>query len=326
MSSAVSSAARPATGVPGVSVVMGAFNDAATLPAALESILSQQGVELEFIVVDDGSTDGSAAILDEAARKDARLKVVHKPNAGLTRALIDGCALASAPWIARQDADDVSWPGRLAALLDLAQRHPDAVMLASSVQYVGPSGEWLFRMSRTPDPACARRQLLDEAIGPPAHGSVMFSREAYRAVGGYRACFYYGQDADLWLRLAERGDVAYAEPVFYSYRLSPGAISGASRSLQRKFGRWGQACRRARAAGRSEEPWLRAAARLAADIRAGRVRKTRAGDRALGLYHAGCLLEHADPAGARAYFRQALAADPLCARAWFKLLRRRERG
>lgn len=326
MSPAVSSAARPAAGVPGVSVVMSAFNDARTLPAALASILSQEGVELEFIVVDDGSTDGSAAILDEAAKTDSRLKVVHKKNEGLTRALIDGCARASAPWIARQDADDVSQPGRLAALLDLARRHPEAVLLASAARCVGPRGERLREVPVETDPARAREQLLAARTGPPAHGSAMFSRVAYEAVGGYRACFFYGQDSDLWMRLAERGGVAYLAEPLYAYRWDPGAISGAGRSLQRKFGRWGQACRRARAAGRSEEPWLRAAARLAADIRAGRVRKTRAGDRALGLYHAGCLLEHADPAGARAYFRQALAADPLCARAWFKLLRRRERG
>ena len=326
MSSSVSSAPRPANGAPEVSVVMSAFNDAVTLPAALESILSQQGVELEFIVVDDGSTDGSAAILDEAARKDARLKVVHRPNAGLTRALIAGCALASAPWIARQDADDVSQPGRLAALLDLARRRPQAVLLASAAWCTGPRGERLREVAVETDPARARQQLLAARTGPPAHGSAMFARAAYEAVGGYRACFYYGQDSDLWMRLAERGEVAYLGAPLYAYRWEPGAISGAGRTLQRKFGRWGQACRRARAAGRSEEPWLRAVARLADDVRSGRVRKTRSGDRALGLYHAGCLLERADPAGARAYFRQALSADPLCARAWFKLLRLRRRG
>jgi glycosyltransferase involved in cell wall biosynthesis len=305
---------------------MGVFNNAATLPAALESILSQEGVELEFIVVDDGSTDGSAAILDETARKDARLKVVHQKNEGLTRALIGGCALASAPWIARQDADDVSLPGRLAALLDLARRQPGTVLLASAAWCMGPKGERLRLAACTPDPALARKQVLDLRIGPPAHGSTMFSRAAYEAVGGYRACFYYGQDSDLWMRLAERGGVAYLAEPHYAYRWEPGAISGAGRSLQRKFGRWGQACRRARAAGRSEEPWLRAAARLADGIRSGRVKKTRAGDRALGLYHAGCLLERTDPAAACAYFRQALAADPLCARARLKLWLNRRRG
>ena len=311
---------------PVVSVVMGVFNNADTLPAALDSIRSQEGVDLEFIVVDDGSTDGSAAILDEAAKTDFRLKVVHKNNEGLTRALIDGCALATAPWIVRQDADDVSLPGRLSALLALAERHPDAVLLASSVQYLGPKGERLIMMSRPTDSVRARRELLDEKMGPPAHGSVMFSRAAYQAVGGYRAGFYFGQDADLWLRLAERGGIAYAEPIYYGYRLSPGAISGASRSLQRKYGRWGQACRKARKNGKSEEPFLRRAERMAERIRCGCVNKTRESDRAIGFYHIGCLLEKADPGGARAYFKEAIAANILCVRAWLKLWWTRRRA
>ena len=76
--------------IPDISVVMGVYNNADTLSAALDSILSQEGVELEFVVIDDGSTDGSASILDEAAKTDPRLRVVHKKNEGLTRALIDG--------------------------------------------------------------------------------------------------------------------------------------------------------------------------------------------------------------------------------------------
>ena len=314
-------AGKPAVAPPEISVAMSVYNNAETLPAALDGILSQADVALEFIVVDDGSTDGSAAILDEAARNDARLKVVHQSNAGLTRALIAGCALASAPWIARQDADDVSRPGRLAALLDLARRHPGAVLLASAASCTGPRGERLREAAVETDPARAREQLLAARTGPPAHGSAMFSRAAYEAVGGYRACFYYGQDSDLWMRLAERGGVVYLGEPFYAFRWEPNAISGAGRSLQRKFGRWGQACRRARAAGRSEEPYLRRAARLTEAIRQGRVGKARRTDRALGLYHAGCLSIPGDPALARAYFRQAVAANPLCLRAWVKLLR-----
>lgn len=86
---------------PEISVVMSVYNNADTLSSALNSVLSQEGVLLEFIVINDGSTDESGRILDEAAARDPRLKVAHKKNEGLTRALMDGCALASAPWIAR---------------------------------------------------------------------------------------------------------------------------------------------------------------------------------------------------------------------------------
>ena len=313
------------TPVPEISVVMGAYNNAATLRAALESILSQEGVELEFIVVDDGSMDGTAALLDEAARKDLRLKIVHKANEGLTRALIDGCARAVAPWIARQDADDVSLPGRLAALLELARRRPEAVLLASTSWCLGPQGERLRLASCTPDPELARRQVLDLGIGPPAHGSTMFSRAAYAAVGGYRDCFYYGQDSDLWMRLAERGGVAYLAEPFYAYRFGADSISGGRRSVQKAFGRLGRACRAARRAGRSEEPELARLRRLSDQVRRGRRPATRRG-LAMGHYHVGCLLETSDPAAAADYFRAAVACDPLAWKARFKLWRIRRGG
>lgn len=310
---------------PAISVVMSVYNNAATLRAALESVLAQAGPALEFIVVDDGSTDGSAVLLDEAAQQDSRLKVVHKKNEGLTRALIDGCALAAAPWIARQDADDVSLPGRLAALLDLARRQPEAVLLASSAWCVGPKGERLRLANCTPDPELARKQVLDLGVGPPAHGSTMFSHTAYEAVGGYRDCFYYGQDSDLWMRLAERGGVAYLAEPFYAYRFGADSISGGRRSVQKAFGRLGRACRAARRAGRSEEPALARLRRLSDQVRRGRRPATRRG-LAMGHYHVGCLLEASDPAAAAEYFQSALACDPLAWRARFKLWRIRRGG
>ncbi len=300
---------------------MGVYNNAGTLPAALDSILSQEGVELELIAIDDGSTDGSGAVLDAYAKRDARLRVVHQENQGLTRSLIAGCGMARAPWIARQDADDLSLPGRLAALLRLTHAHPHAAFYASAVRCYGPRGETLFEAHRCTDPEQAREELFARRLGPPAHGSVMFSRERYVAVGGYRAPFYYGQDSDLWLRLAETGPVAYSDRILYSYQYAPGAISGAMRFVQQQFGDLGQACRKARSEGASEEPFLREAEALSRRVCAGEFRR-RSGksQQARSLYHIGCLLQRRDAAAARAYFAQAIAANPLLARAWVKWL------
>ena len=77
-----------------VSVVMSVYNGAATLRNSVESILAQQEVELEFVIVDDGSTDASAEMLEEFARADRRIRVIHQRNQGLTRSLIVGCAAA----------------------------------------------------------------------------------------------------------------------------------------------------------------------------------------------------------------------------------------
>ena len=96
---------------PEVSVVMSVYNGASHLAATLDSILSQEGVELEFIVVNDGSSDKSGQILNDYAQRDSRLRIIHQENTGLTRALIRGCDAARGEFIARQDAGDISLPG-----------------------------------------------------------------------------------------------------------------------------------------------------------------------------------------------------------------------
>src|SRR5262245_3000266 len=97
--------------VPDVSVVMSVYNGADRLHETIESILSQDGVSLELIIVNDGSTDGSEIVLDKYARREQRLRILHQGNQGLTRALIAGCAAARGEYIARQDAGgDISLP------------------------------------------------------------------------------------------------------------------------------------------------------------------------------------------------------------------------
>src|SRR3954452_13603182 len=131
------------SGQPDVSVVMSVYNGATTLRETLDSIRAQQGVELEVIVVDDGSTDGTAEILDAAKG----LRVIHQENQGLTRSLITGCRAARAPFIARHDSGDRSHPDRLRKQLDLITSADDIVLVSCSTQYVGPRGEPLYVVS-----------------------------------------------------------------------------------------------------------------------------------------------------------------------------------
>ena len=299
-----------------ITVVMGVYNNAATLPAALASILSQQGVELEFIVVDDGSTDGSAAILDEVARRDPRLKVVHKPNEGLTRALIDGCARASAPWIARQDADDISFPGRLRAQLARARQTDAPALVGCGARICTPEGDVLTEIHPPAEPAAAARHVLVEGQAISPHGSILFSKAAYEAVGGYRAEFYYAQDIDLTTRLAEQGPVSAVPQLLYEYRYSPAAISGLHGRFQRAYYRLIRAGRVLRSRGASEQALLKEAGRLKQECQ--RHRKEN-GASFEGLYFIGTRLLDRDPERAAAYFRQALALRPWSAKA---LLRR----
>ena len=295
---------------------MGVYNNAATLPAALESILSQQGVELEFIVVDDGSTDGSAAILDEAARRDSRLEVLHTPNAGLTLALIDGCARASAPWIARQDADDISLPGRLQAQLARAREADAPALVGCGARICTPEGDVLAEIHPPAEPAAAARRVLEEGQAISPHGSILFSKAAYDAVGGYRAEFYYAQDIDLTTRLAEQGPVSAVPRLLYEYRYSPSAISGLHGRFQRAYYRLIRAGHARRIRGASERALVEEAGRLKRECLRHRKEKAASFE---GLYFIGTRLLDRRPDRAADYFRQALARRPWSVKA---LLRR----
>src|SRR5512141_2098427 len=88
---------------PLVSVVMGVRNGAASLAATVDSLTGQEGVDLEIVVINDGSSDATGALLAARAAADPRLRVLERPGRGLTRSLIEGCQLARGQFIARQD-------------------------------------------------------------------------------------------------------------------------------------------------------------------------------------------------------------------------------
>src|SRR5262245_41142623 len=187
---------------------MGVFNSARTLPTTLDSVLGQEGVDLEFVVVDDGSVDGSSEILRSYGTRDRRLRILQQENAGLTQALIRGCELAQGEFIARQDAGgDVSLAGRFAHQVDFLCIHPETVMTACGTRIIGPKGELLYEVRQQGrelhDQLCATS--LNHLRGPSHHGAVMFRKDAYSRAGGYRAAFRVSQDLDLWSRMAEIG-------------------------------------------------------------------------------------------------------------------------
>ena len=111
---------------PAISVVMTAYNAADVLPDALDSLLAQTVEAVEFIIVDDGSTDGTAAVIERYAAQDPRLRpLICRENRGIVPAVTDGLAMAKAPLIARADSDDIHLPDRLAQQLAFMQDNPD---------------------------------------------------------------------------------------------------------------------------------------------------------------------------------------------------------
>jgi glycosyltransferase involved in cell wall biosynthesis len=295
---------------PDVSVVMSVYNGAAYLRQGLDSILSQEGVEFEFVIVDDGSNDDSPRILAEAAARDPRVRVLRQENTGLTRALIRACAEARGRFIARQDGDDLSLPGRLRRQMELLDGDPSVCMASSWGEVIGPGDEILLSYQRPVDPADATQLLMHGRVGPPGHGSVMFRRDAYEQVGGYRELFYYAQDSDLWLRMGMVGRIAYVQDVLYRYRVSPESISGRLDATKQLYANLVTELHEARLRGEDEAPIL-----AAADLRPRAATLERSSADVTDCFIARCLLTRRDPR-AHAYVRRALARNPRNLRAW----------
>lgn len=293
--------------VPRISVVMSVYNGAVALPATLTSVLTQEGCDFEFIVINDGSTDATVSILDEHAALDSRLRVVHQPNAGLTRALIRGCGLAVGEFIARQDAGDISLPDRLATQMVFLRDHPQVVLTSCAVQFVGPMNEPLYELTRPMRELDAglRASTISTVTGPPHHGATMFRRDAYLRVGGYRAPFVVAQDLDLWLRLAEEGQCLGMDEVLYQARLEVGSISSRRRDEQFRMARLALECRQARARAGDDTATL-----SDTNVRCVPMGRLTRSERARFNYFVASCIRQRDRSGAKAYYSAALRENP----------------
>jgi len=305
---------------PEVSVVMSVYNGADTLEATLNSILNQEKCDFEFIVVNDGSTDTSGRILDEWAGRDSRLRVIHQENTGLTRALIRGCAEARGEFIARQDAGDVSLPGRLEQQCTYLRNNPECKLVANAVRFIGPGGEGLYEVVRSGDELEKGLSLLDvqHIMGPPHHGCTMFQRKAYLLAGGYRAEFPVAQDIDLWLRLAEQGRCIGLAEVRYLATLEAGSISRRSRPEQFSFAELAIECAKLRRKGMSDKSLLDAKIQFADSTRMLDMEEN--SENAKFYYFVASCLRKTDPVSARRYYWLALQEQPFFLKALFRFV------
>lgn len=218
--------ARPASracnvlGVPPqLSVVLAVFNGGRMLHTAVDSVLADCCADAELIVIDDGSTDGSAAALDHTR---AGLRVVHQSNGGLASALRTGIALSDAPLIARMDHDDVNLPGRLNKLRAVLDTSPGTGLVSCWAEVIDQEDRLVGHLRWPWYPDDVLRDLR-YVVNNVIHGAAVFRRDVYDRAGGYRDGS--AEDYDLWLRMSEHGDVAIVPEVLYQYRRSSNGIT-----------------------------------------------------------------------------------------------------
>lgn len=208
---------------PLVSVVLSVHNGERFLGEAVESILNQSFCDFEFIVVNDGSTDASTPILDVYQKRDSRIKVYPQVNRGLVESLNRGCALARGKYIARMDADDIAVRDRLMWQVDFMEKHLQVGVVGGAFEAINAAGELLFTWQNPTEDRDIKSALFEYCA--LLHPSVLMRKEAFFSVGGYRKVVVDAEDYDLWLRMADRFQLANLEAGVLRYRLHSSQVS-----------------------------------------------------------------------------------------------------
>ncbi len=205
-----------------ISVIMSVYNAEKYLNEAIDSILGQTYSSFEFIIIDDGSSDGSADIIQHYADKDSRIVFLkNMVNIGLPKSLNKGIHMAKGLYIARQDADDRSTPDRFENQLYYALKHEDIDIIGSNAYIIDVNGDMVCENRSFSDIKDHKQALLDrKAIF--YHGSALIKKSTLIEVGLYDNRFYYSQDGELWLRFLANGAKIHtiADPL-YQYRVLP---------------------------------------------------------------------------------------------------------
>lgn len=183
--------------VPVVSVLMSVYNGERYLREAVDSILSQTFTDFEFIIIDDGSTDGTWGILN--GYDDPRIRLLrNEENIGLTRSLNKGLALVQGEYIARMDADDISLPERFVRQVQYLEAHPSVGVLGTWIEHIDQTGASQGNWCTPTLPGVIGWYLIFGTC--LAHPSVIMRREVIKQIGSYCPAVLCAQDYDLWAR------------------------------------------------------------------------------------------------------------------------------
>jgi glycosyltransferase involved in cell wall biosynthesis len=197
-----------------LSILVPSFNQRAFLPATLDSIHAQVGVDVEVLVLDAGSTDGTVAYLESLEGRPG-LWWRSRPDGGVAQAVNEGLARARGRFCAIQSSDDLYLPGALAEALSVLDAAPDVAVAYADAEYIDAQGVPCGRThvgAYTYEDLLAKRTFVMQS-------SAVFRTEAARAVGGLRPENAYVCDSELWLRIGRRWPLRHVDAVWSQYRL-----------------------------------------------------------------------------------------------------------
>lgn len=203
---------------------MPAYNAAAFVREALDSILAQTFRDFELIILNDGSTDDTQAIVE--GYPDERIRLINKSNSGVASTLNLGLTEAQGEFIWRHDADDISLPEKLARQVAFLDNHPEFVLCATQIAFMTERGKiaWDKRQPKTNwlgDADFREVRFEDFApFSPVTHGTTLFRRSILKVIPSYREAFITSEDIDMWLRMMEHGKLAVLNQCLSLHRLS----------------------------------------------------------------------------------------------------------
>jgi glycosyltransferase involved in cell wall biosynthesis len=221
--------------LPEITIIVPIYNGSDYLAETLDALLSQTFKNFELLAIDDGSTDDSADIV--RSLKDERIRLIQKENAGLCHTLNLGIAEAKAPYIARSDQDDVSFPDRLERQLRVMEDNPEALGVFTYVTKLGSKHSWSDKDKVVMAPGKLKEyQPMEDGCLEPS--TIFIRTAALRSIGGFRQAYYPVDDWDMECRLAQAGKVLLMlEPLIY-YRFQTNANTYRVYSEMREKTRW----------------------------------------------------------------------------------------
>ncbi|HTD93731.1 MAG TPA: glycosyltransferase [Chitinophagaceae bacterium] len=218
----------------GISVLMTAYNAEQFIAEAIRSVLAQTFSDFEFIIINDGSTDRTLAIIQSFT--DPRIRCLTQENLGIAAALNYGLAEAKGEYIARFDADDICYPHRLETQYGFLRNSPDHVIVGSSVDYIDQDGEFVFTFS---PPAFTNQEIQEVKLRtcPFIHSGVLYNKDVVKRKGGYNHHAHSFEDHLLWLSILGEGKAINLPQSLIKVRLNPGSMTIDERWRPRQFHR-----------------------------------------------------------------------------------------